>query len=315
MMKPQSFNNKFALALDIGGTFIKTAIISSDGRILKDTFKKKKVGSQEEQKAIINNFAQVISDGFQKASTKRLDIIGIGIGIPGPFDFKNGISLMKHKLSGIYGVNLKKEIIKMVGLNERYIIRFAHDAEVFLIGECWKGASKNFNRVLGITLGTGIGVSFMKDGQIIHKDDSGAPLLTLWNVPYGDGIVEDRVSQRGIVSRYNELSGENTTVKITAKEIAERAIKGKDIFAIQVFKELGSILGKVLKPFLSELKVECIVFGGQISKSFLLFENTLKQELESIPHLKKISRASSIDFSPLYGAAKLIFSEINKYKR
>jgi len=61
-MKPQSFNNKFALALDIGGTFIKTAIISSDGRILKDTFKKKKIGSQGEQKAIINNFAQVISD-------------------------------------------------------------------------------------------------------------------------------------------------------------------------------------------------------------------------------------------------------------
>lgn len=78
---------------------------------------------------------------------------------------------------------------------------------------------------------------------------------------------------------------------------------------MQVFEELGFTLGQVLKPVLSDFKAECLVLGGQISKSFSLFAKPLKQQLQIVPSLEKITRAQLIDLSALYGSAKLVFQE------
>ena len=67
------------------------------------------------------------------------------------------------------------------------------------------------------------------------------------------------------------------------------------------------ILGEVLGSILLNFKAECLVLGGQISKSFTLFANPLKKQIQLIPSLKKITCAQLIDSAALYGAAKLVF--------
>jgi len=91
------------------------------------------------------------------------------------------------------------------------------------------------------------------------------------------------------------------------KDIAIRGIKYRDKFSIQVFNEMGHRLGQVLKQILSEFQAECLVLGGQISKSFILFSNPLREELQSIPTLKGITSAHMLDLSPIYGAARIVF--------
>jgi len=122
-----------------------------------------------------------------------------------------------------------------------------------------------------------------------------------------DGIVEDKVSRRGIIARYKELAGKNYRKDLDVKEIASQALKDNDKISLQVFEELGFILGEVLGPILLNFKAECLVLGGQISKSFALFANPLKKQIQLVPSLKKITFAQLIDSAALYGAAKLVF--------
>lgn len=303
-------NPKYALAMDIGGTSLKSALIASNGEILKKTFQKTPIDSQGSEETIIGTFVRIIRSALQIGEDMKLDVAGMGIGIPGPFDYERGISLMKHKFAAIYGLDLKQKLIQRLGLREDFLIRFEHDAAVFLRGEAWRGAAKGYNRAGGLTLGTGLGAAFMINGQILSKN-SGMPLYTIWSLPYKDGIVEDKVSQRGIIARYKELAGRDCPEHIDVKEIASRALRYRDKISLQVFEELGHTLGEVLKSIISDFRAECLVFGGQISKSFSLFARPLKKQLQSVPQLKKVAPGRLIDLSALYGAAKLILQSIN----
>ncbi|MHA1833890.1 MAG: ROK family protein [Candidatus Baldrarchaeia archaeon] len=300
-------NMKNALAIDVGGTYLKSAIITSHGTLLKNTFRRVPINSQGTAEEIIQTFVNVINSALNKAKSLEVDIAGIGIGMPGPFDYKKGISWMKHKFSSIYGLNLKTELISRLNLKKTLPIQFENDAWVFLRGETWRGAARGYNRIVGLTIGTGLGSAFMVGDEIVTKGPGIPADAWIGGLPYGDGIVEDRVSRRGIIARYRELVG-NTYSGEDVKEIALKGLKNGDKNSLKVFREIGIILAEVLTPILSDFRAECLVFGGQISKSFSLFENPLKQLLKKVPTLKKITRARFIDLSPLYGAAKLVFS-------
>jgi len=123
-------------------------------------------------------------------------------------------------------------------------------------------------------------------------------------VPYEDGIVEDRVSRRGLIASYRRLAKEAFPEELDVKEISERALTGRDRAALQAFAEFGSTLGEVMRPICTKFGAACLVLGGQISKSFLLFAGPLQEQLKSVACLQKIAPAELGDWSALYGAAK-----------
>jgi glucokinase len=298
---------KCAIALDVGGTFLKSALVTSKGSILEKTPKRVPIDSQGSAESIIETFVQTLKPHLEMTEDLGLELAGIGVGIPGPFDYGGGISLMKHKFSTIYGINLKQELIKRLGLRKSFPIRFENDAWTFLRGEAWLGAARDYTRIIGLTIGTGLGSAFMVGNRVIIEGPGVPPYGSIYNLPYEDGIVEDKISRRGIIARYEELTGRRYRNDLDVREIALRGIRYKDGASLQVFEEVGRRLGQVLKPIVSEFRADCLVFGGQISKSFSLFSNHLKDELQQIYTLKKIVRARMIDSSPIYGAAKLIF--------
>jgi glucokinase len=296
-----------AIALDVGGTFLKSAIVKPDGSILEGTFRKTCIDSQGSSEQILKTFISSIGPQLTNAKEIGAETCGIGIGIPGPFNYGKGVSLMKHKFGAIYGLNLKEELIKRLKLPQDFIIRFENDAWTFLRGEAWLGAAKGYKRIVGITLGTGLGSAFMVGDQVVLEGAGVPPNGSIYDLPYDGGILEDKISRRGIIARYKELAGRKYRESLDVKDIAISGIKYKDKFSIQVFDEMGHRLGQVLKLILSEFRAECLVLGGQISKSFILFSNPLKEELQSISTLRRITSARMIDLSPIYGAAKLVF--------
>lgn len=296
-----------AIALDVGGTSLKSAIVRSDGSILKGTFKKEPIDSQGPFEQILETFIRSLGPHLMNAEERGLKAEGIGIGIPGPFDYERGVSLVKHKFRAIYGLNLKDELIKRLNLPQNFSIRFENDAWTFLRGETWLGAAKDYNRVVGITLGTGLGSAFMVSDQVVLEGAGIPPNGSIYDLPYEDGIVEDKISRRWIIAQYRELAGRKYRESMDVEDIAAQGMKHKDKFSMQVFGEMGHRLGQVLKPIISKFQAECLVLGGQISNNFILFSNSLKEELKSIPTLRKIMPAQMIDLSPIYGAAKLVF--------
>ena len=296
-----------AIALDVGGTFLKSAIVKPDGSILEETFRKRRIDSQGSSEQILENFARSFGPHLKKAENMGAETCGIGIGVPGPFDYENGVSLMRHKFGAIYRINLKEELIKRLELPRNFAIRFENDAWTFLRGEAWLGAARGCMRTVGITLGTGLGSAFMVGDQVVLEGTGVPPNGSVYDIPYEGGIVEDKISRRGIIARYKELAGRKYREGLDVEDIAIRGIKYQDKFSLQVFDEVGHRLGQVLKKILSEFRAECLVVGGQISKSFILFSNPLKEELRSVSTLRSITSASKIDLSPIYGAAKLVF--------
>jgi len=297
-------SREVVLALDVGGSSLKSALVSRGGRVRRGSFRREPVDAQGSREGIIRSLVDVIACGLRAAESAGLDCTGIGIAMPGPFDYRAGISLMTHKFGAVFGVNLMTEVRRGLRLDDALPVAFVHDAGAFLLGEAWRGAARGSERAMAITLGTGIGSACMGHGRLATTD-AGMPLYSVWNQPYQGGIVEDAVSRATIIARYGMLTGH--PVRGDVEQVASRALKSGDRAARQVFAELGDTLGLAIRPTVLSVQPDVIVFGGRISKSFRLFADPLRAQLKAVPHLKEVVPGTSIDFSALYGAAKAVW--------
>lgn len=229
------------ILLDIGGTFIKC----SDGRQIP-------IDSAGSRDAIASALREAIGDASR-----------VAVAIPGPFDYENGIFLMKHKFASVYG----ERFAELAGRSCSY--RFVHDVNAALMGEM-----KGHENIALITLGTGLGFAYSLNGKV-QSAPSGSPARAIYNIPCGDGILEDYVSKRGITAAYARLGGNPS---MSVREIADNARSG-DHAALKAFSESASILAHYLGPVLRDLGISKVVLGGQISRSFDLMEKDLKHGL------------------------------------
>jgi len=301
--------NRFAIALDVGGTSIMSALVSMDGHLIDQSYRMTVIDSKGSADKIINTFIEPMELAFRFAGKNNLEIAGISLGIPGPFDCENGISLIKgvDKYESIYGMNLRTEFRKRLGLENQFPIMFEFDGWSFVRGEAWQGAGKSFNRLIGLTLGTGFGSGFMIDDEMVDTGPGVPELGWIGGIPYRYGILDDRISRRGIIARFLEVSG-NPILDVDVKDIAEKA-DTNDAHAIFVFEETGSILGEMLKPVAEKFGAECIVVGGQIAKSYHLFAHSLRKEL---PDSIELRQAENIKQSAILGAGKYLFKKLGR---
>lgn len=257
------------IALDIGGTFIKSGVLKGSDIV---ELPPAAVDSSASSNVILDAIASTVAMAADGAA-----VSGLGISVPGPFDYANGISLMKHKFVSLYGLDLKAELERRFGHCRK--IEFRHDAVSFLAGTLLSGEAGSRRRVLGVTLGTGIGVATSFDGVMRLNDlGSPAPDTSLWDKPYRDGTVEDSISARALISRYRR-SNPSFDVSLGVKGIDDDARHGSQK-AQTIFAELGRDLAAVLSAHAKTLLIERIMLGGQISNAFDLFGPSL---LASVP--------------------------------
>jgi glucokinase len=275
-------------ALDIGGTHVSGGAVSLTSRAVDDGSRKRvslrPAGSGPEI------FADIVS----VASKAMLPACGcLGVAVPGPFDYGAGRSMIRHKLEGLYGVDLRSELAAALALPE-HAVRFLNDAEAFLLGEWWAGAASEHERAVGITLGTGLGSAFMAEGRIVHDGAGVPPRGALWELRFRGSPVEDTISSRGLLAGVGGVS--------QAEEAASRARAG-DPAAACAFADLGHALGEFLAPWLREFEPSCLVVGGSIARSWELFGPGVCAELESIESLDSVGVARHLDDAALLGAA------------
>jgi glucokinase len=281
--------NPTVLGVDIGGSHITAAIVDLDkGTLNRDSIKRNEVNSRSDKETILMAWCKVIKSangGNLKNDTK------IGIAMPGPFDYKNGISLIKDqdKFNSLFGLNIKQELAERLSISSSNI-KFVNDAASFMYGEANYGAAKGFNNALGLTLGTGLGSATSING--IAKD------AELWNSKFLSGIAEDYLSTRWFLKKYNDLTGKEID---GVKKLA--SIVKVDPFAKQIFNEFGRALGHFLADFIKNTGSEVVVLGGNISKSFDLFGPPLIENLKAY-HLDTVIKITKLnEHAQLIGAA------------
>ena len=261
------------LLLDVGGTFIKC----SDGRSVAIN----SAGTREE---IISSLRQAV-DGHKV----------IRAAIPGPSNYKEGIFLMKHKFAAVYG----EQFSRLTGATD---CRFIHDVNCMLLGEITGGNGRGYRNVAMVALGTGLGFSISVDGRIL-ENEMGSPLVAIYNRPFKDGWLEDYASKRGVLKLYGEKGGQ-VTENLTVKDIAERAHEGEKA-ALEAFRTMGGIIGDTIAPIMKEYGTQCLLLGGQISRSADLFAPALKEKLDCAGISLEIKTISDFDNATFNGLMAL----------
>jgi glucokinase len=259
-------NNPLVAGVDIGGSHITAALVDLEVRRVLPSFSaRKSINAKDDAASIINNWCEAICDVFetQPALHKR-----IGIAMPGPFDYEKGISLIKNqdKYESLYGLNVKELMAERLGVSPSDI-RLMNDAGCFLQGEVVGGAARGYKSAVGVTLGTGLGSAYFKDG--IAED------ANLWCAPFKDSIAEEYISSRWLVSRYAEVcNGKVANTKEMVDMIpTDDRIKG-------IFEEFGANLAAFLAPFIQQHNPEVAVIGGNIAKSSDWFLPRVESDLQ-----------------------------------
>ena len=95
---------KAYLTLDVGGTQIKSALLSDAYRPLESTLRYP-ARSDQARDCILQNLTQILEEGLQRGTAGGYEVAGVGIAFPGPFDYARGVSLLGRIFAGfaLYG--------------------------------------------------------------------------------------------------------------------------------------------------------------------------------------------------------------------
>jgi glucokinase len=282
-------------ALELGGTHVTVARVSLDRRAVDGTTLRRAELSADASRNSLLRTIRSAAAGAASAEAQRW-----GVATPGPFDYERGISTIRGvaKLDALYGVDLRSELATALRVSPRDI-RFLNDAAAFLLGEGWAGAARGHDAVMGITLGSGLGSAFLRDGTLRREGPGVPPDARLDLLPFRGAPVEEVISRRGLLAAYRR-TGQDAFDVI---EIAERARAGENA-AIGVFSAFGASLGEFLAPVLERFEPSCLVVGGAIARSWSLFADAFRASCPPAARVSSVGVAQHLDEAPLLGAAR-----------
>lgn len=264
--------NTYYLGIDIGGSHFAMGVVNADTMsLLTETVNRFPVDSRLSALPVLR---QLISSIRQTIENFQKPIRGIGVSVPGPFDYGQGVSHIRglNKFDSLYGVNLKLFLWAHLQdtLESIEQIAFLNDADSFVLGETYSN-NLHTGKVLGVTLGTGIGSGFVIDGEVVTIDDNIPHEGNIYNLPFKGKRVEDWISTQWFLDTYFKVFGTSVDNVKQIADQAETSIKAKDIF-----EQYGRHLGEVMNSLSDSFKPEAIVIGGSISKSYHLFNNAFE---------------------------------------
>ncbi|MFC0518218.1 ROK family protein [Mucilaginibacter angelicae] len=276
----------YILTADIGGSHLTAGLCNTETTsIISDSIISVEVMSKGTANEILTAWTNALQ-AVIKNSNHPID--SLAIAMPGPFDYDKGISYIKglDKYEAIFGMDIKKQFADALGMDLQRV-RFRNDAECAIAGEVLAGAGKPYDKVIGITLGTGFGSAFS-----INKITTD---LNLGSDPYNDSIADDYFSTRWFVKRYAELTGQALTGGV--KELA--ALAPQNNHAQQVFSEFADQLTGFLSAAIGKLQPDALLICGNIAKASDFFLPRLQKNLAPL----KIELAQLGEQSALIGAA------------
>lgn len=274
------------IGIDIGGSHITLAQVDPEKReIITSTYVREHVNSFDEKEVIFSAWASAIEKAAR--DLVKEDLL-IGIAMPGPFDYENGIALMQQgKFIDIYKVNIKSELSKRLSIGIEQI-HFVNDAAAFMEGEVFGGCAQGYKRIFGATLGTGLGTTFY-NGEFATDED-------LWDSSFKDSISEDYLATRWFVKRYQELTGEQIS---GTKDLLDKPLEIQK----QIFDEYADNISEFVIQHVNHYKPEVLVLGGNIAKAYPHFEQRFIQNLTENNINLQVKISAIFEDAAILGAA------------
>lgn len=291
--------SKVLLGIDLGGTAVKTAVVSRDKHVLAQESR-----PTEADKGVDHVIGVMVASArasLEKADVKMTDVLAAGIGAPGPMDWRSGVVFSPPNLPGWKDVPLGERMSEALGVK----CFVDNDANLACYGEFWMGAGQGVENMCVLTLGTGVGGGIVTHGKLLRGIDGTAAEIGHLKVMRegrtcgcGDmGCLEAYASVSGMLRTAWEgiESGRETTLavrcdedpgRLTGQMISEEADRG-DAFALEVIRETAKWLGMGIAGLVNLLNPEKVVLcGGMINAGDLLLDTireTVKRRAFDVP--------------------------------
>ena len=279
----------FSIGVDLGGTNLRIAAVSSDGELLeKPTLGTKTTLGPDHVITEMCEAIQRLSGEYKRQGR----FLGAGLGIPGIIDLQTGMLRKSANLPGFDEYPVRAEIERRLGAR----VVLENDANVAALGEQWLGAARGIPNMAVATLGTGIGGGIVLEGKIWHgmngmAGEFGHVTLEPNGYPCGcgnHGCAEQYASASAITRMAREAIASGTAPALakaassdpefSAKAVYNLALQG-DEDARQIFRTFGSYLGILLAALINVLNLDMFVLGGGASSAWDAYSPTMFSEL------------------------------------
>lgn len=277
--------SRLFVGVDLGGTNVRSGLVDEEGNILSRD--KRKTLARESAEAPLRQIVDSITEAVRRGEKKFSDITAIGIGSPGPLNAQKGMVLRAGNLPLWENYPLADKVRERTGV-QTWI---QNDANVFALGEWWKGSGRGLNNFFIMTLGTGIGGGAICEGKLLSGFNDNAAEVGHMSIDYNG--VQCWCGQRGCLEMYSSATG---LVRMTLEDAANEHVGSSlsvyldkpqelnsyiiytharegDDFAISMFEKAGYLLGIGIVNALNLLNFERVAIGGGLSRAGdLIFE-------------------------------------------
>lgn len=276
------------IGVDLGGTKVKAGVESNGSIIQQNTI------MLQQKESLSSTLAQLID--LIKPLT-QYPVSSIGIGVPSVVDVERGIVYNVTNIPSWEKVELKYILEEEFNLP----VSVNNDVNCFTLGEHLFGMAKDYNSVVGMTIGTGLGSGIIIDNQLYTGNNCGAGEIGL--LPYREHNFEYYAGS----NFFDAIHG------ISALE-ANRAALAGDKKALSLWAEFGVHLGFAIKAVMYVYDPEAIVLGGSIAKAYPLFKAGMLEALDDFAFPESLKRLkifqSQNDNIALLGAAALVSQDL-----
>ena len=279
---------KYGFGVDVGGTAVKLGLFDENGALAEKWTIPTRVDETGSQ--ILPDIAAEIAGCMDRKGLSKEDILGIGIGVPGPVNDQGLVNRCVNLNWGVF--NIHDALSELTGLP----VKAGNDANVAALGEYYSGGGKGCHSMVLVTLGTGVGGGIIIGGKILGGahgvgGEIGHIVVNKDEKEYCTcgkrGCAEQYCSATGIVRTAKKMlaKGPNVTPlrtmeNFTCKDVFEAAAQG-DFIANQVLDTTYTYMGEFIADVCCVVDPERIVLGGGVSAAGQQLIDGL------LPHFKK----------------------------
>ncbi|MBA4053668.1 MAG: ROK family protein [Marivirga sp.] len=257
-----------AIGVDIGGTRTKTGLVNLDtGQVLRMNMHPTEKNSEHR---FLEQLGQAVKEHRQYASANGYQISGIGIGVPS-FVHRNGV------VDTTYGFLPFMEdypLVSLVEENYQLRCRIDNDARAVALGESLFGGGKGFERVLVLTLGTGLGVGFVKNNRFEdpfpYSHMGGHMTIIESDIPCycgKTGCLESLVAATGILALAHSVGFRSEPEKKLTVEYIFESLNHGNTIARSIVNQWLSYLKTGIDNYINIYAPDIIILGGGVSKA------------------------------------------------
>lgn len=308
---------QYIFGIDVGGTSVKIGLFGEDAALIEKW--EIKTRKEDGGSKILPDIAASIQEKAAEHDISKEQIIGAGVGVPGPVNAHGEV--LECVNLGWGRVDVEKKLGELLGVP----VKAANDANVAALGEMWQGGAKGHENLILVTLGTGVGGGIVVDGKVIAGSHGAGGELGHSQINMEEtkpcncgkcGCLEQYASATGIVNEAKKALKDSETksslraiAPLTAKAIFDEA-KAGDMLAMEQVEKLGYNLGLALANFCAVVDPEVIVIGGGVSKAGQIIPDTIQKYFKKYAfNATKVTEfvlAELGNDAGIYGSAKLI---------